>query len=310
MVQMGRETFPPDPPPLLESAVPRMARAIATARRVAASEAAVLLIGESGTGKTLLARAIHTWSSRRVRPFVTVRRTALTERHGEAGAPADLGWLQAAEGGTLFFEEIGEFSAAEQAKLISFFDRQWLETSGEGHRFATDIRVIAATIRNIETDVHAGRFREDLFFRLSVVTITLPPLRDRAEDLATLTDHFLTRLTAHYERSPLRLTPEVLGILQRYHWPGNVRELWSVLERLVVLSRGPTITADDLPDRLLAPPRTAGTPMQPQAESLHELERHQIELAIRECPTLEDAANRLGINPTTLWRKRKRYGLT
>ncbi len=307
---MVYEPQPADPPLLLESANADMAAAIATARQVAASEATVLLTGESGTGKTALGRAIHAWSPRRARPFVTVRRAALSARHGEATSLADLGWLQGADGGTVFFEEIGDFPPAEQAKLTRYFDEQWLDASGRGHPVDVDIRVSAATTRDIEADVHAGRFRKDLFFRLSVVTITLPPLRARAEDLATLTDHFLARLTAHHARGPLRLTPEVLRILQRYHWPGNVRELWSVLERLVVLSRGHTITADELPDRLLAPARPARAPSPPQTESLHELERHQIELAIRECATLEDAANRLGINATTLWRKRKRYGLT
>ena len=307
---MGRENHPPDPPPLLESANAEMARAIATAQQVAASDAAVLLIGESGTGKNVLAHAIHDWSPRRARPFVTVPRAALTERRNGGVAFADLACIQAADGGTLFLAEVGELPAAEQAKLIRFFDEQRVETGSGGYPVTADIRVIAATSRDIEADVHAGRFREDLFFRLSVVTIALPPLRDRADDLTQLTDHLLAKLAAHYGRAFLQLTPEVHNFLHQYHWPGNVRELLSVLERLVVLSRSDTITADDLPERLLAPRREVREAPRPPALSLHELERHQIELALRECPTLEDAANRLGINPTTLWRKRKRYGLT
>ena len=258
----------------------------------------------------MLAHAIHGWSPRRARPFVAVARAAVTERRsGDAGF-ADLGWLHAADGGTLFLAEVGELPTAEQAKLIRFFDEQRLQTARAGQPVTADIRVIAATSRDIEADVHTGRFREDLFFRLSVVTIALPPLRHRPEDLAELIDHFVARLTAYYERSPLRLTPEVQQRLRRYHWPGNVRELWSVLERLVVLARGDMITADELPDRLLASRRGPGTAAAPEPLSLHELERRQIELALRECATFEDAANRLGINATTLWRKRKRYGLT
>ena len=307
---MGHENQPPDPPPLLESANAEMSRALATAHQVADSEAALLLIGESGTGKSVLAHAIHSWSPRRTRPFVTVPRSAVRERPNGSAAVADLEWLRAADGGTLFLAEVAELPVAEQAKLIRFFDEPRWEANAGGPPVEADIRVIAATTRDIEADVHAGRFREDLFFRLSVVTILLPPLRHRPEDMAKLIDHFVARLTAYYERSPLRLTPEVQQRLRRYHWPGNVRELWSVLERLVVLSRGDMITADELPDRLLASRRGPGTAVAPEPLSLHELERRQIELALRECATFEDAANRLGINATTLWRKRKRYGLT
>src|SRR5262249_19652327 len=134
--------------------------------------------------------------------------------------------------------------------------------------------------------------------------------RKRVADLATLTDQWLARLATHYRRDPVRLTSEVRQVLARYHWPGNVRELRSVLERAIVLSHGNTVTTQDLPERMLAGPRARALTLSAARGSLHDLERHHIELALRECATLEDAANRLGINATTLWRKRKRYGLT
>jgi NtrC-family two-component system response regulator AlgB len=172
-----------------------------------------------------------------------------------------------------------------------------------------DARVITATNRDLEVDVRAGRFREDLFFRLNVVAIALPPLRERQEDLTALTDHILAGLAVRHRRCALRLTPEARQILAHYRWPGNVRELANTLEHAVVLSRGETITVEDLPDRLLAPsvPSTATPPV--TTLSLEELERHHIQQVLADSPTLEDAAARLGINPTTLWRKRKRYGL-
>jgi len=307
-----------EPPPIFESANATMARAINTARQVAASEVPVLLAGESGTGKHVLAAAIHGWSRRCAQPFVAVPRIPLANgRHeGELFPYFDppgkdaYAWLSAADGGTLFFEEVGDLSLAQQAKLVHFLDEPRFELGLEGGPVTIDARVIAATNRNLEADVRSGRLREDLFFRLSVVNITLPPLRVRTEDLATLSEHFLANLAARYPRGELHLTEEVRQVFVRYPWPGNVRELQSVLERVVVLSRGDTITIEDLPERLLASLAPTAGKHAASSTSLHELERHHIERVIKEAPTLEDAAIRLGIDPTTLWRKRKRYGLS
>ena len=314
---MGHENDPPQLPPLLESANAAMAKALATARQVAGSEVAVLLSGESGTGKHVLAAAIHGWSARCAGPLVVVSPARRTEPRGETTSLALLDdgrsrhtWLTAADGGTAFFDEVCELPAVQQARLAHFLDDRRLEAGSGTEPLAADVRVLAATTRDLEAEVHAGRFREDLFFRLSVVQISLPPLRARREDLPGLTAHLLANLAARHGRGALRLAPEVQHVFARYPWPGNVRELLSILERLLVLSRGEMITTDDLPERLLRTPRPiayASTVASPAP--LREFERRQIELAIRESNTLHEAALRLGIDPTTLWRKRKRYGL-
>jgi NtrC-family two-component system response regulator AlgB len=283
------------PPPVLESANAEMARAICTARQVARSDVSVLLSGESGTGKHLLAAAIHQWSARAAAPLVTVRRTVLStaEREGSVlpalGSAGDDRWIEAVAGGTVFCEEVADLTPPQQAMLIQLLDDHRL--GGEGESVEADIRVIAATARDLAAECRAGRFRADLFSHLKTVHITLPPLRKRLDDLERLTDSLLARFTARYHRGALRLAPAVRQVLARYCWPGNVRELESAIERGVVLSRGDIITTDDLPERLL------------------DAERHHIEEAIRASATLRQAAIRLGIDARTLWRKRKRYGL-
>jgi two-component system, NtrC family, response regulator AlgB len=172
---------------------------------------------------------------------------------------------------------------------------------------AVDARVIAATNRNLEAEVSAGRFREDLLFRLNVVAIAMPPLRERPEDLVALTDHVLRRLAGRYGRDAVRISPELRQILGAYHWPGNTRELVNVLESAVVLSQGSTITPSHLPDRLLSRPRNDAGDITLATLSLEELERRHIERVVADSRTLEEAATRLGVNATTLWRKRKRY---
>jgi len=303
-----------DPQPVFESNNALMARAFGTARRVAGSDVPVLLTGESGTGKHVLASAIHRWSGRRGRPFVTAPRTAFLDAHHEGelfpyfdtDVRDPYAWLSAADGGVLFFEELSELSLIQQARLVPLVEDHRFQIP-DGGTLTADARVIAATSCDPEAEVRAGRLREDLFFRLTVVTIALPPLRRRREDLASLSDHFLETLATRYGRSGVRLTNEVRQAFARYEWPGNVRELQNTLERAVVLSHGEAITIEDLPERLHAlvdpPPGCRGP------ASLHELERSHIARAIQESPTLEDAAIRLGIDPATLWRKRKRYGL-
>jgi NtrC-family two-component system response regulator AlgB len=309
-------------PTLLETASAPMARAIATARQAAASDVALLLTGESGTGKNVLAAAIHAWSARRSGAFVTIACTTLAEHLLESelfghvkgaftGAWKDRpGRIAAADGGTLFLDEVGELPVHLQAKLLRFLQEHRFEPVGGTVTVEIDTRVIAATNRDLEAEVRAGRFREDLFFRLNVIAIALPPLRDRRADLEALTDHFLRVLAARYRRGRLAPTPDARRVLAAYRWPGNVRELLNALEHAVVLSRGEEIRTEDLPDRLLAPPPpTTATVALGADASLEEIERRHIEHVLADSATLEEAAARLGINPTTLWRKRKRYGL-
>jgi NtrC-family two-component system response regulator AlgB len=305
---------------LLESSSPPMQRVLATARQVAESDVTVLLTGESGTGKNVLAAAMHRWSARRNGPFVTIACTTLAEhlleselfghvRGAFTGAWKDNpGRLGAAEGGTVFLDEVGELSADLQAKLLRFIEEHRFEPVGGTETTAVDVRIIAATNRDLEAEAAAGRFRSDLFFRLNVIGIRLPALRERRQDLPALSEHILRELAARHRRGPLRLGDGVMPALAAYDWPGNIRELVNALERAVVLARGETIDAEDLPDRLLAPSETAPAAAPPNL-SLGELKRLRVQQVLADSATLEEAAARLGINPTTLWRQRKRYGL-
>ena len=196
-----------------------------------------------------------------------------------------------------------------QGKLLRVLAEQRFQPVGAGDAIEADARIIAATNRELDVQVRAGRFREDLFFRLNVVTIVLPPLRDRREDLEPLTDHILARLAARHGRGPLELSQEVRDVFAAHRWPGNTRELVNMVERMVVLSSGDVISAEHLPDRFAASAWRDMAVLPPASLSLKELERRQIERVLKTSGTLEEAAERLGINPTTLWRKRKRYGL-
>jgi len=306
-------------PVLLDSRAAAMQRVLSTARRVAESDVTVLLTGESGTGKNVLASAIHRWSRRQDGPFVIIPCTTLAEHLLESelfghvkgaftGAWKDKsGRLEGAGGGTVFLDEVGELQADLQAKLLRFIEEHRFERVGGNETIEIDARVIAATNRDLEAEVAAGHFRHDLFFRLNVVGLRLPPLRERREDLPALTDHILTNLAIRHRRSKPTLAPEVQRTLDAYAWPGNVRELVNVLERAVVLNRGDTVGTEDLPDRLLAP--TPEFAAHDAGSSLEDMERRHIQQVLADSATLEEAAARLGINPTTLWRKRKRYGI-
>jgi len=307
-----------DEPMLLMSASPSMRRALATAERAATSDVFVLLTGESGTGKTVLGRQIHLWSPRWRGPFVTISCTTLAEhlleselfghvRGAFTGALKDkVGRVEAAAGGTLFLDEVGELPPDLQAKLLRFLEDHRFERVGGTTTLAVDARIVAATNRDLDAEVASGRFRPDLYFRLNVVGIHLPAVRERREDVTTLIDHVLAGMAARHNRPAIHLAPAARVLLEAYPWPGNVRELVNALERATVLSGADTIEVEDLPDRLLAP-HPAAEDAAPDAASLEEMERRHIVRTLAESSTLEEAAARLGINVTTLWRKRKRY---
>jgi len=237
---------------------PTLKEAIETARKVARTTSTILLLGESGTGKEVFARAIHRWSQRAKKPFVVVNCVALrdelceSELFGhEKGAftgahQMKRGKLEVANGGTVFLDEIGDIKPELQAKLLRVLQEREFERVGGTQRIHVDIRVIAATNRDLLKAVRENQFREDLFFRLNVVSISLPPLRERREDIPTLVHYFIDRFSASTRRETMNISTQAMEMLAGYHWPGNVRELANMIERAVVLAKGDEITPDDL----------------------------------------------------------------
>ena len=238
-------------------------RVLKQARSAAATSATVLLCGENGTGKEMLARAIHQESPRASGPFVAVSCAALPETlieselfGHERGAftsaiQSRKGRFELANTGTLFLDEVGELSAAVQVKLLRVLQEREFERVGGTKTLTVDIRLIAASNRDLENEVKEGRFRQDLFFRLNVVPLSLPPLRERPEDIPLLAAHFATKLAEKHGQPTPELAPELIEVLQEYEWPGNVRELENLVERLVVLSNGPTLGMEFVPEKML-----------------------------------------------------------
>src|SRR5215831_8658465 len=241
---------------------PQMRGTLDVARRAAPSSSTVLLLGESGTGKEVIARAIHRWSRRADQPFVVVNCVALSEElleselfGHEKGAftgahQQKRGKLEVAHGGTVFLDEIGDIKPSLQAKLLRVLQDQTFERVGGTRPIQADIRFVAATNRDLRQAVRDGQFRLDLYYRLDVVSVTLPPLRERAGDVATLAQHFLDRYRRELKRELHGIRADALACLRRYSWPGNVRELENVIERAVVLTEGREITPEDLPTEL------------------------------------------------------------
>jgi len=301
----------------LDAAAPPMRAALDMLPPVAASDAAVLLRGENGTGKGVFARLLHAGSARRERPFVVVNCPTLSaellasELFGHArgaftGAVRDQpGRVEAAAGGTLFLDEIGELSPALQAKLLRFLQDKQFERIGEQQTRTADVRIIAATNRDLEADVRKGRFREDLLYRLNVVEIRLPPLRERPEDIVRLAERFLAFFARSARRPVPQLSPAAIEVLRAYPWPGNVRELRNAIERALILWPAAVIEPAAFPERIAAQPSSA--PQLGGNCTLDAIEREHILRVIARTPTLEDAARILGIDASTLWRKRKRY---
>jgi two-component system NtrC family response regulator len=298
-----------------------MQEALSLVRRVAPSDATVLIRGESGTGKELIAQAIHYASPRAAGPLVRVNCAALAdgvleselfghERGAFTGAfAARKGRFEAADGGSLFLDEIGDLPAHTQVKLLRVLQERQFERVGSTRSIAIDVRLLAATHRDLEALVRSGAFREDLYYRINVVTITLPPLRERRDDLPMLIDHFV-RLFAARNGKPIQgLTREARELLLRYDYPGNVRELVNLVERAVVLTRDEVIGVGDLPLTLHDPaPEPAGSGLEAAVEGL---ERRMIREALSRAGGVQTrAAELLGISERVLRYKLRKYGLS
>lgn len=305
----------------LVSASAPMARAIEVARQVAGSEASVLLRGESGTGKGVLARAIHGWSGRKDAPMASVSCPSLSaellesELFGHArgaftGAVRDhVGRVEAADGGTLFLDEIGDLPLGLQPKLLRFLQERVFERVGETKTRRADVRVISATNVDLPGAVKAGKFREDLYYRLNVIEIVVPALRERVEDVVGLAEQMLTGLRRG--GMPVGFTEEAKGAMKAYGWPGNVRELRNVVERCAILSRGEMIGVEDLPGAIggTVSGGGGGAVSLGDAVSLERVEMEHIRRVMARSASLEEAAATLDIDVATLWRKRRKYDI-
>ncbi|PYN06439.1 MAG: hypothetical protein DME02_16010 [Candidatus Rokuibacteriota bacterium] len=300
---------------------PAMQAVLDLVERVAPTDATVLIQGESGTGKEVIAKAVHHASPRAARPFVAVNCGAVPETLLESelfgyvrgaftgAAGGKLGLFEEAGGGTLFLDEIAEMPATLQVKLLRALQSGEVRRLGATQAATIDVRVLAATNGDLARRISQGSFREDLFYRLNVIQVTLPPLRDRREDIPALAEHFLARAAAKLGRT-LRLSPPVLERVLRYPWPGNVRELENAIERAAILSRSETVEPDDLPPHVSAGLQLGPSPALPRQVTLAEAERaHILTTLERFGRNHSGAAEALGIGRTTLWRKLKEYGI-
>lgn len=304
----------------LQTDEPSMQQALDMVCKVAPTEATVLLRGESGTGKGVLARTIHARSGRSAAPFVTIHCPSLSAelleselfghvRGAFTGAVRDtVGKVAAAEGGTLFLDEIGDLPIALQPKLLRLLQEKQYERIGETQTRVSNVRILAATNHDLEAQIAEGKFREDLFYRLNVIEITLPALRQRPSDIVPLAEHLLSFFASQSGKQVTGFTEEARAILDRYPWPGNIRELRNAIERAVILTSGSRIGRDELPVQVGHAPgpsnADAGSPV-----TLEQLEADHIRRVLNSSPTLEEAAAVLGIGMRTLYRKRKEYGL-
>lgn len=291
------------------------ARILEIALRAANSNAAILILGETGTGKSVLAHTIHQGSPIRQKPFVTVNCPCLNHelleselfghvRGAFTGAVQDTwGKVAAADGGTLFLDEIGDLPMSLQPKLLRLLQEKQYERVGETVSRTANVRIIAATNRDLKREVAAGRFREDLYYRLNVIAIDVPPLRSRPAQIMNAAEGFLRSVCQEIGKPSPGFSAEARTLLESYAWPGNLRELRNVIERAAILSQGSALAADDFPS-LLAQPLSAryqvGAPI-----SLHALETAHIQMVVANSPSLEEAARILQIDKSTLYRKRK-----
>ncbi len=306
------------PEAVIESRSPAMQRAFALARQVADSEATILIRGESGTGKTILAHAIHSWSGRASKPFGNISCPSLSaellesELFGHAkgsftGALRDYpGRIAACEGGTLFLDEIGDLPLPIQAKLLRVLQEKTYERLGGLETRKANVRIIAATNIDLEAAIKAGRFREDLFYRLDVVEIVIPPLRNRREDVLQIAEALLAFFARQNHRRILGFSEEAALALKNYEWPGNVRELRNAIERAVLLCTDDRLGIHHFPLKLKPSERQPGPG---DLVTMEELERTHIRRVLASSKSIEEACRILGMDSVTLWRKRKKYGL-
>jgi DNA-binding NtrC family response regulator len=300
---------------------PAMHGVLELVERVAPTDATLLIQGESGTGKEVIAKAVHHASARAARPFVAVNCGAVPEplleselfgymRGAFTGAAVNkLGLFEEADGGTLFLDEVAEMPAALQVKLLRALQSGEVRRLGATQASTIDVRVVSATNGDLAARISQGTFREDLFYRLNVIQIVLPPLRDRREDIPALAEHFLARSATKLGRG-LRLAPATLERLLRYPWPGNVRELENAIERATILARGDVVEPDDLPPHVSAGLQLGPSPALPSPMTLADAERvHILQTLERFGRNHSGAAEALGIGRTTLWRKLKEYGI-
>jgi len=297
-----------------------MLRMLDIAWRVAPTPATVLILGENGTGKSVLATGIHARSERKHMPFVTVHCPCLQEQLLESelfghvkgsftGAVTDtLGKVAAAEGGTLFLDEIGDLPLSIQPKLLRLLQERKYERVGETVSRTADIRVVAATNRDLQAEVKAGRFREDLFYRLNVVSVEVLPLRERVEDIVPTAEHFLRNMAKSLGRNFKGFSQLACETLRNYRWPGNVRELRNAVERAAILTDRETLDVSDF-SQLASAPQAPG-PRVGEFVSVATLVEEHIRLVVSRAASLEHAARILAIDRSTLYRKRKRWQTT
>jgi transcriptional regulator with GAF, ATPase, and Fis domain len=311
---------------------PALKQMLVRIEAVAQTSASVLIEGESGVGKELVAHVIHARSPRKDGPLVKVNCASIPHELFESeffghvkgaftGAHRDrVGRFQLADGGTIFLDEVGEIPLDLQSKLLRVLQESEYERVGDDHTHSVDVRVIAATNRDLEQAVADGRFREDLFYRLSVFPIEVPPLRERGDDVLQIASHFLERTCQEFGHHPLTLSKQQAALLKRYDWPGNVRELKNVIERAVILSRGKVLRLDLAMSDILHAPTTAapeaelGRPQVKTELEMRELERKNTQLALEMAEWRvsgpNGAAKLLGIKPTTLTDRMKKFKLS
>jgi NtrC-family two-component system response regulator AlgB len=311
---LGRSSFDVD----FSSTSAAMTRAVNLARQTAPSNATILIRGESGTGKTVLAKAIHAWSQRAAMPFSVISCPSLSPELLESelfghvkgaftGAVRDNpGRISMCNRGTLLLDEIGDLPLALQPKLLRFVQEKEYERIGDYTTRHADVRIIAATNIDLEKSVREGRFREELYYRLNVIQIEIPPLRERPDDIVSLANGLLIFFGKSCHKTLLGFTGEALNLLKSYPWPGNVRELRNVIERAVILCEGNRIGIDHLPENVhtTCTAIRIGDPV-----TLDKIEEEHIRRVLASTRSLQDAADLLGIDQATLWRRRKQYGI-
>jgi len=320
-----KETNARQPATLVDFETPAMKNVMEVLKRAAKSPASVLILGESGTGKSVAARALHEHSHLADKPFVTVSCPSLTKellestlfghvRGAFTGALKDYwGKVKAADGGTLFLDEIGDLPLEIQPKLLRLLQEREYERVGETTIRRADVRIVAATNRDLKKRVEEGHFREDLYYRLNVIAVNMPPLRERPRDMLRFARHYLQHSSEQCVSAVKGITPAAEELLRRYPWPGNLRELHNTIERSVILATGTEIDVGDLPLELRLNSANAGpngTELRVGSMvTLQQLEDQHICRVLEGCPNLNEAAEILGINQATLYRKRIRLGI-